>query len=219
MAKNKKNGNEKVLKNLKDLMKETGRKFSIRVGIIGDKAYEKHPDTDLTNAQLGAVHEFGASININHPGGQPYIFLENGQTRFVSKSSEAGQKAIKAGRITKPHQIQINMPERSFLRMPILGPDGKKEIMKNTKNIIGNNLTKSDLNNKLLNKFVEETVHAVAETAYLRVLNAFETNGYGNWKPTSQIAKQHRKYNPNNPTLVDEGTLKKSISYEIKELN
>ena len=68
MAKAKKyygvNGAKAVLKNLKHVMRATGQKYSIKVGIIGNEAYQKHEGSGLTNAELGAVHEFGATINV-----------------------------------------------------------------------------------------------------------------------------------------------------------
>jgi hypothetical protein len=53
-----------VFKRLNNLMKDLGRNISIRIGIIGSEAYKKHPDTELTMAELGAIHEFGADIQV-----------------------------------------------------------------------------------------------------------------------------------------------------------
>ena len=56
---------------LNDLIRSLKTKQKARVGIIGAKAKTIHDsNSGLTNAQIGAVHEFGATIN--HPGGQPY---------------------------------------------------------------------------------------------------------------------------------------------------
>ena len=121
-------------KAIDNLIKDLGRNVSIRVGIIGEKATQIHEGTNLTNAELGAVHEFGATIN--HPGGTPYLIKEDGTAQFVSK--EKGKNLPK----TKPHQIII--PTRSFLRMPLLSSEGKaairKEVMskKYIKESIGN---------------------------------------------------------------------------------
>ena len=45
---------------LSKLIEEWDDKYSIKVGIIGDTAYQKHEHSDLSNADLGAIHEFGA---------------------------------------------------------------------------------------------------------------------------------------------------------------
>ena len=58
------------LKKFDEYINALGKSYSVRVGIIGKVAREIHEGTDLTNAELGAAHEFGATIN--HPGGQPY---------------------------------------------------------------------------------------------------------------------------------------------------
>ena len=51
------------LDNIKRAMKN---KYVAYVGILGSKATEEHENSDYTNAQIGAVHEFG-SISNNIP--------------------------------------------------------------------------------------------------------------------------------------------------------
>lgn len=194
-------------KALDEWMKALERKISIKVGIIGSEASQQAEGTELTNAEFGAVHEFGATIN--HPGGTPYLIKEDGTAQFVSK--EKGGDLPK----TKPHQIII--PTRSFLRMPLMSPEGKKELLNVVKSQLEGELKATDFSNTTANKILDDAVHLLAETAYLRVLNAFNTEGYGNWKPTTPASKQMRKYNPSAPTLVDSGQLQRSITYEIKE--
>ena len=193
------------LKKLDEFIKAMNRRISIKVGIIGEEATQKHEGTDLTNAELGAVHEFGATIN--HPGGTPYRIKKDGMAQFVSK--DKGKDLPK----TKPHTITI--PARSFLREPILGKDGKKEIIKTVSNEIADYYQASDFSTVNANKIIDETVHLVAETALLRVQTALSDNKIQ--PPTKPRSKKQRKYNPNNPTLIDRGDLARSISYEIKE--
>ena len=194
------------LKKLDEFIKAMNRRISIKVGIIGEEATQKHEGTDLTNAELGAVHEFGATIN--HPGGTPYRIKKDGMAQFVSKAK--GKDLPK----TKPHTITI--PARSFLREPILGKDGKKEIIKTVSNEIADYYQASDFSTVNANKIIDETVHLVAETALLRVQTALSDNKIQ--PPTKPRSKKQRKYNPNNPTLIDRGDLARSISYEIKEM-
>ena len=193
------------LKKLDEFIKAMNRRISIKVGIIGEEATQKHEGTDKTNAELGAVHEFGATIN--HPGGTPYRIKKDGMAQFVSK--DKGKDLPK----TKPHTITI--PARSFLREPILGKDGKKEIIKTVSNEIADYYQASDFSTVNANKIIDETVHLVAETALLRVQTALSDNKIQ--PPTKPRSKKQRKYNPNNPTLIDRGDLARSISYEIKE--
>lgn len=191
---------------LTEWIKAMDRKISIKVGIIGEQATQIHEGTGLTNAELGAVHEFGATIN--HPGGTPYFIKEDGTAQFVSK--DKGEKLPK----TKPHQITI--PARSFLREPILGKDGKKEIIKVVESQISKQFKATELSPGTANKIIDDTAELIATAAYLRVIKAFENNTIQ--PPTTTASKKKRKYNPNNPTLVDSGQLKKSISYEVKEI-
>ena len=194
------------LKKLDEFIKAMNRRISIKVGIIGEEATQKHEGTDLTNAELGAVHEFGATIN--HPGGTPYIIKKDGMAQFVAKSK--GKDLPK----TKPHTITI--PARSFLREPILGKDGKKEIIKTVSNEIADYYEASDFSTVNANKIIDDTVHLVAETALLRVQTALYDDKIK--PPTKPRSKKQRKYNPNNPTLIDRGDLARSVSYEIKEM-
>lgn len=45
---------------LVDLQKSLKERYYIEVGILGDNATQLHSDSSYTNAQIGAVHEFGS---------------------------------------------------------------------------------------------------------------------------------------------------------------
>lgn len=241
-------GKKVNLKGLDELINEAGKKYSIRVGIIGEKAYEKAEGTNLTNAQLGAAHEFGATIN--NPGGQPYyINSTTGMAVFVSKKSLFGQYLISKGQVTKPHTITL--PTRSFLRMPLLSSEGKKAIIQgvlNDKEIgpdrkytgktyeISEELTeftkvagsKKEINVEYKNylkkhigkEIIELLPERIAEAALERVQEAFKTGGFGKWAPITKYSMKHR-VNSNNgeQPLNDTGRLYKSITAEVKRIN
>lgn len=207
------------LGNLTRLMEDLKVKHDIRVGIIGEKALEKHEATDLTNAQLGTIHEFGATIN--HPGGQPYfIDEETGLCKFVKKDSELGRKLIAKGQVTKAHQIVI--PTRSFLRMPLLSSEGRKYILRFVKSYgfdFGKKREYEDIkyqySSEGYNKaFVENIAYAIAAGAEARVLEAFETGGFGRWAKLSPATMRNRQNQENSP-LLDTGQLRDSISSEV----
>lgn len=201
--------------NLEKLLNAFDKKISVRVGIIGDKAYQIHEGSGLTNAELGAVHEFGATIN--HPGGTPYKIKENGQAQFVKKGEGVNLPT------TKPHTIEI--PARAFLRDSILSAKGKRNITKRveerakekdlefSKDMLVNKVAYQ--NDKNLDKILLDFADLVGFAAWEEVNNAFEDDKIK--PPTKPVSKQKRKYNPNNPTLVDTGQLQRSISYEVKE--
>lgn len=182
-------------KALEEWMKALDRKVSIKVGIIGKEATQKHPDSDLTNAELGAVHEFGASIKVT-PKMRRYLAS---QGIYIDKWT-----------------YNVVIPTRSFLRMPLMSSEGKKELRKVVEEQLKSEIKATDLSNETANKILDDTVHLLAETAYLRVLEAFESGGFGKWAPISEFTAQ-RRHNAGNPPLTDTGDLRRSISYEIKE--
>lgn len=208
------------LGNLTKLMEDLNVRHDIKVGIIGDKAFETHEGTEMTNAQLGAIHEFGATIN--HPGGQPYYFDEKtGLCRFVKKNSDLGRKLIAKGQVTKAHQIVI--PTRSFLRMPLLSAEGRKAILKFVK-AYGFDMGKKKDYNDLKEEyskggyneaFIKNIAYMIALGAIARVEDAFETGGFGKWaKPTAATLKNRKQNHDPNP-LIDTGQLRDAISASV----
>ena len=201
------NDEKVVFKKLDKIIKLMGEKYTVRVGIIGANASAKHAETNLTNASLGAIHEFGATINVT-PKMRGYFFKKYG----IHKTK-------------KP----VVIPARSFLRMPILSKDGKNQIVKKVVDSLGlesvvNPDKKVPAEFKgvyekkiiaLLNPELLATV--IGQAAYERVMEAFETGGFGSWTPTSEWSRQNRKYNPANPTLEDTGELRDSITFEVKK--
>lgn len=198
MAKKRPKGqlNDKVVfKRLNNLMKDLGRNVSVRVGIIGSNAQKNHPDTELTMAELGAIHEFGATINPtdNLKG---YFWHRWG----IHKSNKA-----------------INIPARSFLRMPLLSKEGKKELKK----AVNDQLSTDREFNKAVGEadvtLLTDVANILGLTALKRVQEAFETSGFGSWPQISQFTMQNRKGDASNPPLNDTGDLRESITFEVKE--
>lgn len=198
-----------TIKTLQNLMKDLNKKVSIRVGIIGDKAREKHPDSDITNAQLGAIHEFGADIQVTDK--MRGFFWHKYGIHLTKKT--------------------IHIPARSFLRETLLTPEGKKRLL----NLVGlsgeRELDKEAVKYKTMvngNFFMSlcERIGAIAmamvrggedqETGQV-IIGAFESTGFGKWKPITEFTKEHRKYDKDSPPLTDSRSLRDSITYQIKE--
>lgn len=191
------NKKQLVFKRLHNLMKDLGQNFSIKVGIIGDEAYQQHEHTDLTMADLGVIHEFGATINVTDR--MRGWFWHNAG---IHKSN-------------KP----IVIPTRSFLRMPLLSGEGKKEINK----IINLQLSEDREINKIVaeydkGKLLEDVANLVGLAALKRVQEAFETSGFGNWAPISAFTSMFRHGDSGNNPLDDTGELKDSITFEVKKV-
>lgn len=212
------NGSKKILKALNTLMKDLDKKVSIRVGIIGEQAYETHPHTDLTMAHLGAIHEFGATIQ--HPGGTPYTIDENGLAHFVSKDKGEGLPK------TKPHTITI--PARSFLRATLLSGEGKKRLMDLSYLSDNPEMNKALYQDykifmRLCNIIGANALAMVKggadEKTQRPIIGAFEVGGWPDkWQPISEVTKKNRIADPHNPPLQDTGDLMDSISVEVKEV-
>lgn len=186
-----------VFKRLDNLMKDLGQNFSIRIGIIGDKAYQNHPHTDLTMAELGAIHEFGATIGVTDK--MRGWFWHNAE---VHKSNRP-----------------VIIPTRSFLRMPLLSSEGKRELNR----VVNDYLTKDRelnlleaINNKEMLKLIAELV---AIKALQRVQQAFQTAGFGKWAGISNFTLSRRRSNQNPNPLEDTGDLMESITALVKSEN
>ena len=188
------NRNKIVFKRLNNLMKDLGQNISIRVGIIGDKAYQKHPHTDLTMAELGAIHEFGATINVTD--------RMRGWFWYNAKVHKSNRPVI--------------IPTRSFLRMPLLSGEGKRELNKVINEYLSKdrelNLLEAVKNTKMLRLIAE----LVAIKALQRVQEAFQTSGFGKWASISAFTQMFRKGDANNNPLNDTGDLMESITAQVK---
>lgn len=189
--------NNQTIEQIKRLMEDLGQKYSIKVGILQSKGgSEIVPGTDLSRADLGAVHEFGATINVTEKM-RNYLHSQ--------------------GLHLRKNTTQINIPARPFLR-PLLDKKNK-EILLDTANLADD----PELN-KLLGedeidkdpKYMENIANVIAVKASQLVEQAFLAGGYPNkWKDITKYSREHRKYNHDSPPLTDSGQLKKSISYEV----
>ena len=194
--------NQETIKALKKLMKDLDKKVSIRVGIIGDKAAEKQPGSSLTNAELGAVHEFGATIKVTE---KMRAYLHH------------------IGIHLKPETTTITIPARSFLRSTLLSDWGKDELLGRVNlDVKDSEWNKEYLEYKLLDKG-EEFFLALCEKIGLEaqdmVMTAFSVGGLpDHWTPISEVTRKNRKNDKTSPPLVDSGQLANSIAYEVKEL-
>lgn len=192
--------NKKTISALNDLIKALDKKVSIKVGIIGDKAREKHPDSNLTNAQLGAIHEFGADIQVT----------DKMRGYFWHKYGIHLKKKV------------IHIPARSFLRDTILSNEGKEELLER----VGLDVRDKEFNRELVKyktmidgDYFLGLCEKIGMEAVKMIQAAFYVGGRPNkWQPITEFTKKHRKYDQESPPLTDRGQLRDSISYEVKEI-
>lgn len=178
---------------LSKVLQKLEKKRSIRVGILGKNGSKKVPDSDLTLADLGAVHEFGAKINVT-PKMRGFLHY--------------------LGVHLKKETTQIVIPVRSFLRAALLTKEGKKALQ----------VWSEDEKEAFIEYLNKDTVSAdvlattIGVKALERVLEAFETSGFGEWETITEFTQQHRKGNASNPPIDSTRKLKNSITFEVKEL-
>lgn len=196
-------GKKQVFKALTNLMEDMGQKYSIKVGIIGSDAYEQHPHADLTNAQLGAIHEFGATINVTDKM-RAYLHYN--------------------GIHLRKDTAQVVIPARSFLRSTLLSNEGKEQIMAHVRLDTGTDENSRELNKLLVEEriaqgnsnFMETLAKVIAAKAVSLVKDAFTVGGWPNkWEPVSEYTIAHRYGNPDGQPLTDTGELRNSISSEV----
>ena len=122
--------------------------------------------------------------------------------------------------MTKAHQIVI--PTRSFLRMPLLSPEGKRFVknfaIKALKKEYGDDFEELFKKNTSVRDFLgKEIAQYIAMGGVARVLDAFETGGFGNWpKPTASTLRNRTVNTEPNP-LLDTGQLRDSISASVDD--
>ena len=142
MIKTSVNGLQAVKQALNDELKKLteGNQF-VLVGIHeGEGSTE---DGGISMAHLGAVHEYGATIN--HPGGTPYGYkteddAKKGSVRFLKK----GEGFMVLG-VTDPHQIEI--PARPWLAPGV--EDGSEDYLKIIEHGIANDTNKDAILNQV----------------------------------------------------------------------
>ena len=161
----------------------------VTVGIHEDAG--EHESDDITNAALGAVHEFGADIN--HPGGTSYGFAskaaaDRNEVRFL----KTGKGYAELG-VTKAHEI--NIPARPWLNPGV--NSGNLEYVR----IIEKAAASGEPLDMALNKIGVVAVGLVQK--YMTEL-----------RTPPNAASTIKKKGSSNP-LIDSGALRQSVTYKI----
>lgn len=161
----------------------------VTIGIHEDAG--QHESDDITNAQLGAVHEFGAEID--HAGGTSFGFASKAaevrnEVRFLKK----GKGFLELG-VTGPHKITI--PARPWLNPGV--QSGNDEYLQ----IISAAIAEQ----KSLKRALEQVgvVAAAKVQVYMTQLNT-----------PPNAASTIKKKGSANP-LIDTGALRASVTYKV----
>lgn len=201
---------------LDELLDSLQEQYTVRVGIQGEKAQAKHEGSTLTNAELGAVHEFGATINVTEKM-RNFFWHKWG----IHKSN-------------KP----IVIPTRSFLRMPLLDSEGRKaiinkvieasrgdealaEFLKVKKGELFKNNDdafksyKEQVKGYINKEFMGMLADQIGFAAVSRVQDAFLTTGFGKWPEITEFTRNNRTGDKDQPPLQNEGDLFESINHRV----
>ena len=173
-----------------ELDKFRGGKY-VTVGI--HESAEAPENADLTMAQLGAIHEFGADID--HPGGTSYGYAseaaaERGDVRFLKK----GTGFMELG-VTGPHKVTI--PARPWLVPGVAS--GTQEYLAEIAAAVS------------AGKDLDTTLEIVGVVA-AGTVQQFMTD----LKSPPNAASTIRKKGSDNP-LIDSGAMRGSVTYEVAE--
>jgi len=191
---------QKAMDEVTEGIKKLGGGKAVTVGIHEDAGAVE--GGELTMAQLGAVHEFGAQIN--HPGGTSYGYAsraaaERGEVRFLGKGGKGrGRQAEFFGYaqpgVTEAHIIDI--PARPWL---VPGAEsGSQQYLR----VIESGLAKQDDFDSILAK-----VGVKAEDA----VKLFMTNLSSPPNAPSTIAAK----GSDNP-LIDSGAMRASVTSVVQ---
>lgn len=183
-----------VVKRLREIQRkiEELSQKQVVAGVIDDSTHEDR----LSNADLLAIHEFGAIID--HPGGTSYGYrterqAKQGKVRFLGK----GQGYMELGK-TGAHKIII--PERPVMRIALA----------NNKQVIRNMLSRGVAECLRGNSSVDDVYNHVGN--YLRK-EIQDTFGSSELEP---LSKETVNKKGSNEPLVDRGKLAASINYEVR---
>jgi len=121
------------------------------------------------------------------------------------KAYRSDSKGVNNATIGAAHEYGTSkLPQRSFLRVPlgtVLGPRLEAS------GAVG----KDELKEVVKQGTFLPWCHKIGVLAVDVVLGAFDSDGYGQWKPSDMT---HKK---NHQTLVESGQLRNSIFYDVKE--
>jgi phage gpG-like protein len=161
---------------------------SVTVGIHEDAG--GHDNDDITNAALGAIHEFGADIE--HPGGTPYGYgskaaAEKGEVRFL----KPGEGYMQLG-VTGPHKI--NIPARPWLNPGVNA--GNADYL------------------KIIEKSITEGVHLTDALDTIGLVAVGHAQKYMTELKTPPNAPSTIKKKKSSNPLIDSGALRQSVTYK-----
>lgn len=180
---------------LKKLVKAMSRKYQIKVGLLATQGGSDTVSEDLDIAGLGAVHEYGCDIKITQKMA--------GYMHFLAK--ELGLPPS-----DKQGDGYVHIPSRSWLVMPI---SRRQELLKKIKKHLGGSKERVE-------RYIIKTgdlmtlAILIGTSAVEQIQEAFDTEGFGEWTPNSPLTVLQKG---SSKPLIDKGTLRGKVTYEVNE--
>lgn len=191
--------------NIKNLVQAMSKQINVKVGLLANKpglggfkgSDELTKDLDI--AGNGAVQEFGCDIEI---------------TDKMRKFLHAKAKELGLPKLEKKGDGYIHIPARSWLQMPLQhnnGQDLRNKITKNLKTYSGH--SKKDAIEYIVKSgdFASLGV-AIGAAAQEQIIEAFATEGWGEWKPNSPYTIAQKG---SSMPLVNFGKLNGAVTFEV----
>ena len=125
-----------------------------------------------------------------------------------NKRNEDGLTNSEVGKVHEYGSVTKNIPERSFLRMPIFSKS--KEIVQIAQKLI-NDALKSNQFNKI------QILKKLGKACENFIRDAFNTGGFGKWKALSQNRLDNKSGANKNKPLVDTTQLRESITSAVEK--
>jgi hypothetical protein len=184
-------------KGLEKLIKEMSKQYQVKVGLLANHGGADEVSDNMDLAGLGALQEFGADIKITQKMAAYMHF----------KAEELGLPPS-----DKKGDGYIHIPARSWLQMPIASKEGVKAIRDAIKESIPDDDELTDYLIKNDSAFLRDIAEAVGANALLRIQQAFDSDGFGQWAANSPLTiAQKGSAKP----LVDTGDFRRHVTYEV----
>lgn len=180
---------------LKELIQNMSKNYSVKVGVLAGHGAEETTESGINYAELGAIQEFGCDIKI---------------TQKMAAYLAITAKELGLPKLQAKGDGYVHIPSRSFLRMPLT-----------TKNRVVKELKKQlDADEDAIIAYIAKNADFMTLAVMLGVsakevvLQAFETDGFGQWKANSPytIARKGSA-----KPLQDTGSLWQKIDYEVNQ--
>lgn len=179
---------------LKNIAKEMSKRYSIKLGLLAKYGAGEAVSENMDLAGLGMVQEYGADIKIT-PKMAAFLAIKAKELGLSPKAQKGDG--------------YVHIPARSFLYQPIVGDAAgfRKEIKKELDDFAMEYIAEYE--------DFEELAKTIAVVGLTRIQKAFSDGGInGEWRENSPFTIASKG---SSKPLIDEGTLRGAVYYEVEK--